>query len=449
MLTFRRLVPALLCAGVLAAQADTITVERVRDTVGWLAADERAGRDTGSPEIVVAGEWIAERFAKAGLVQALEGSWYHEFPMNGWTFDAAAATATLTRRIGDKATEFALAPGKDVRQWTVADADAGDDEACTVALFDDEVLQRLLLAGSARRPIFCEVEETHPFWRLAAGPRQVLGQRRQASRPLFLVRKGVLPAGAASENAQWSATWKTATAAQSPMPQRNVLAVLPGTTKKDEYVVVSAHYDHVGVGREVDGDAIYNGADDDATGTTAVLLLAEALAKAGPQPRSVVFVCFTAEERGLMGSKAFCEQPPFPLAKVVANVNLEMLGRPEPGKEGKAWVTGADLSDFAALAAAAMQKGGVELVEFPMAGRLFAASDNWSFAKAGVVAHSISAGSLHRDYHQPGDEADKLDVAHMTKVIQAMYGFVVDLATREQAPQWNDAGKKRIAPRGR
>lgn len=150
-----------------------------------------------------------------------------------------------------------------------------------------------------------------------------------------------------------------------------------------------------------------------------------------------------------MGSKAFCDTPPFPLAKVVANVNLEMLGRPEPGKEGKAWVTGADLSDFAALAAAAMQKGGVELVEFPMASRLFAASDNWSFAKAGVVAHSISAGSLHRDYHQPGDEVDKLDVAHMTKVIQAMYPFVVDLASREQAPQWNDAGRKRIAPRGR
>jgi hypothetical protein len=449
MLPLRRFVPALLLAGVLAAQADTITEERVRATVGWLAADERNGRDTGSPEIVVAGEWIAERFAKAGLAKVVGDSWYHEFPMGGWQVDGAAATATLVRRIGDKTTEFALQPGVDVRQWTVADTAAGTDEACTVALFDDEVLQRLLQAGSSRRPVFCEVEESHPFWAQAGAPRQVLGQRRQASRPLFLVKKGALPKGAASENAQWSATWTVAPPTAADAPQRNVVAMLPGGAKKDEFVVVSAHYDHVGTGRAVDGDAIYNGADDDATGTTAVLLLAESLAKQGPLPRTVVFVCFTAEERGLLGSKAFCEKPPFELGKVVANVNLEMLGRPEVGKEGKAWVTGADLSDFAAIVGESLRKAGVETIEFPMASRLFAASDNWSFARAGVVAHSISAGSLHRDYHQPDDEADRLDIAHMTKVIVGLREVVVDLASRDAAPQWNDAGKKRIAPRGR
>ena len=444
-----RLVPALLFAGVLAAQSDVITEARVRETVAWLADDARAGRDTGSPEIVVAGEWIADRFAKAGLARAVADSWYHEFPLTGWTLDASRIAVTLVSRDGETAREHVLAPDVDVRQWTVAESVEGADEACTVALLEDPVMQRLLTAGAARRPIFCEIDESHPYWQRARGSHQVLGARRQGSRPLFLVRKGALPEATRTADAQWSATWKVAAPAKAEVPQRNVVAVLPGAARKDEYVVVSAHYDHVGTGRAVDGDAIYNGADDDATGTTAVILLAEALAKAGPLPRSVAFVCFTGEERGLVGSKAFCEQPPFPLAKVVANVNIEMLGRPEAGREGKAWVTGPDLSDFAAMAAAAMGKAGVEIVGFPMAGQLFAASDNWSFAKAGVVAHSISAGSLHPDYHQPSDEVEKLDIGHMTRVIEGLRAFVFDLASREAGPQWNEAGRKRLERRGR
>jgi aminopeptidase YwaD len=158
----------------------------------------------------------------------------------------------------------------------------------------------------------------------------------------------------------------------------------------------------------------------------------------------VLFVCFTGEERGLVGSKAFCEQPPVPLERIAANLNLEMLGRPESGSEGKAWVTGPDLSDFAAIAAAAMKRAGVELIDFKMAGQLFQQSDNWSFAQRGIVAHSVSAGSLHGDYHQPSDHADKLDVAHMTRIVRALRELTVELANREQGPQWSDAGKARL-----
>ncbi|MBL8752999.1 MAG: M28 family peptidase [Planctomycetes bacterium] len=428
------------------AQAPTITEEAVRTTVSWLAADERAGRDTGSPELVATGEWIAERFAKAGLQKVADNSWYHEFPLPGHVLDSKAVKLTLVRQFGDEQKTFDLAADTDVRQWTVAEVLTGEGEACTVAQLEDPVMQRLLFAKSARRPIVCEVPADHPYWLQSKGVRPVLGKAREASRPILLLRQGALPPAPPQDHREvtWTATWSVGAPEKVDVPQRNVMALRPGTTKKDEYVVVSAHYDHVGVGSPVDGDRIYNGADDDATGTTAVILIAEALAKMPPTARSVLFVCFTGEERGLLGSKAFCERPPVPLDKVVANVNLEMLGRPEEGKAGQAWITGHDLSDFAAIAGPALQRRGVELVEFPMAGRLFAASDNWSFVQKGVVAHSISGGSLHKDYHQPGDQVDKLDLPHMTKVIGAVLEFTRELADRDAAPQWNDKGRERL-----
>jgi Zn-dependent M28 family amino/carboxypeptidase len=157
-----------------------------------------------------------------------------------------------------------------------------------------------------------------------------------------------------------------------------------------------------------------------------------------------LFVCFAAEERGLIGSKAFCERPPVPLDSIVANLNIEMIGRPLPGNEQKAWITGDDLSDFAAICGEALGRTGVELIEFPMAGRLFAASDNLSFVQKGIVAHSLSAGSLHEDYHRPSDEVDKLDIAHMAKIIRALLDAVRDLADRDEPPKWNERGEARL-----
>jgi hypothetical protein len=427
-----------------------VTEERVRATVGWLAADERRGRDTGSPELAAAAEWIAERFAAARLQQVREGSWTHEFGLPGVRLDSTGIAVELTRKLGGETQKFVLAPDADVRWWLPGDALAGAQEECTVALADDPVLQRLLMASAARRPILIEVEDTHAYWRAAKGAHPVIARRRQASRPVFLVRKGILPeAPARDREAVWSATWSTPASEVTEVPQHNVVALLPGTVKKDEYVVVSAHYDHVGVGREVDGDGIYNGADDNATGTTAVILLAEAMARLPAPRRSVLFVAFAAEERGLLGSAAFCERPPVPLERIVANLNIEMIGRPEEGRVGKAWITGAEYSDFAAIVGDALAKGGVELVEFGMASRLFSASDNHSFVRKGIVAHSLSAGSLHADYHQPGDEVDKLDIVHMTTIIRAMLHAVRDLADRDEAPRWNERGEEMLKRRRR
>ena len=441
---FRSLACLCLFAAASVAQASTITPDRVRDAVTWLASDERNGRDTGSAELAEAGDWLAERFAQAKLSQVREGSWFHEFSMDGLRIDSDKVALKLSCLIGKEVQEFTLEAGKDVRQWLPSDGLKGE-ETCTVARVTDPALQRLLRARSARRPIIIEVPTDHAFWSKAKGQHSVISSRRRAARPVLLVREGVLPKELSGVVYEWTATWSCAAPEPVRVAQRNVMARLPAdqnSAHKDEYVVVSAHYDHVGVGRARDGDSIYNGADDNATGTTGVLLLAEAMAKMPAPQRNVLFVCFAAEERGLRGSYAFCKKPPVPLEKIIANLNIEMIGRPAEGNVGKAWVTGAGYSDFASICDAGLQKTGGSLVEFRMANQLFQASDNWPFVRKGIVAHSISAGSLHDDYHQPGDEVAKLDIAHMTKIIRGLLDCTLELANREQAPSWNDKGRR-------
>ena len=433
-------------AGSAPTQADRgITEERVREIVAWLAADERGGRNSPSPGLEAAAQWLAARFDAAGLRQVKKGSWFHEYTLPGTAVDSDTIALTLWRKLHDEPKEFALVAGQDVRLWRACDVTSGDKEPTTVAKSTDPVLQQMLNARSGRRPVVIEVATDHPYWTQSAGRRQVLGGRRRSARPVFLVRSGLLPAAAKDgEEAGWAADWSVPAPAAVEVPLKNVVALLPGTQKREEYVVVSAHYDHIGTGNPAAGDAIYNGADDDASGTTAVLAIAEAMSRQPAPQRSILFVCFSAEEKGLRGSRAFLEHPPVPREQIVANVNLEMLGRPEPGKQNQAWVTGSELSDFAAIAAAAMGRAGIEVVDFPMAKQLFAASDNYSFVRHGIVAHSISAGSLHEDYHRPGDEVEKLDISHMTQVIRGLAEFVREVADREAVPQWNEAGRARV-----
>lgn len=459
-----RVLAPLLLLSLAAAQTAVVTEQRVRQTVGWLADDARGGRDTPSAGLEAAADWIAERFAAAKLHQVVEESWFHRYTLPGLALDSDQVEVTLMVRVAaagegadgkppaDAAVreeKVVLRAGEAVRLWRAGEAVLGSDEPCTVADAGDPALERMLMARSARTPTFLLVDDDHPLWHAAAGRHQLLTGRRAAARPIFLVQRKALPTAALAaakdpkKKQQWTATWATPGVEKVELPLRNVVALLPGSDRRDEYVVVSGHYDHVGVGVPVDGDAVRNGADDNATGAAAVILLAEALAQAGtPLRRSVLFVCFSAEEKGLLGSRAFVEAPPVPLASIVANLNLEMLGRPEPGKEGKAWVTGAGYSDFATIVAPAMARAGVGTIEFGMANQLFRASDNLPFAERGIVAHSISAGSLHQDYHQPGDQVEKLDIPHMTKVVLALREAVVDLANRDERPAWNEAGQK-------
>lgn len=128
----------------------------------------------------------------------------------------------------------------------------------------------------------------------------------------------------------------------------NVIGVIPGSDPalRDQVVLVDAHYDHLGVGAPVNGDSIFNGADDDASGTVAVLQIARALLAGPPPKRTVVFSAMTGEEVGLLGTRWYIEHPPFPLSRMVANLEIEMIARPDSlaGGEGKAWLTGYERS---------------------------------------------------------------------------------------------------------
>ncbi len=224
----------------------------------------------------------------------------------------------------------------------------------------------------------------------------------------------------------------------------NVIGVLPGSdpppAARDSAVVVGAHYDHVGIGRPVNGDSIYNGADDDASGVVAVIEIARILAAQRPAPRrTVVFVLFTGEERGGFGSRWYLEHPTVPLERTVAQLQIEMIGRPDSlaGGAGKGWLTGFERSTMGRM----LREAGIPLVPDPRpAQNFFMRSDNIAFALRGIPAHTISSFNLHTDYHRPSDEARFADAAHMAAIIDAS-ARATRLLADGPAPVWEPGGR--------
>jgi Zn-dependent M28 family amino/carboxypeptidase len=219
----------------------------------------------------------------------------------------------------------------------------------------------------------------------------------------------------------------------------NAVAILRGSELPNEIVLLTAHLDHLGVGPAVNGDSIYNGADDDASGTTAVLALAHLLA-AGPRPkRTIIFALFGSEELGGFGNRAFLQHPPVPLTEIVANLEFEMIGRPDPAvPAGTLWFTGFERSNLGAELA----KHGAHLVNDPHpAQHFFTRSDNYALARQGIIAHTVSSFGLHSDYHQPSDEIRTINFAHMTNAIASMVEPIRWLADTNWKPAWNPGGK--------
>jgi Zn-dependent M28 family amino/carboxypeptidase len=225
---------------------------------------------------------------------------------------------------------------------------------------------------------------------------------------------------------------------QDDKTMRNVIGVLRGSdeTLQKQAVLFSAHLDHLGSNPALADDSIFNGADDDASGVTAVVTLADAIGGMKERPkRSVLFMTFWGEESGLLGSKQFVANPSWPLDQIVANVNIEMIGRPEGGARGKIWMTGWQESDLGILMSRSAKAWGIEIFEHPkFSSMLYRASDNWSFVERGVIAHSFSAGSLHPDYHQVDDEWDRLEIPHMTQVIQGLWLGSLPILDGTQTP---------------
>jgi hypothetical protein len=225
----------------------------------------------------------------------------------------------------------------------------------------------------------------------------------------------------------------------------NAIGILRGTSSPNEVILLTAHLDHLGMGiAGSSNDTNYNGADDDASGTTAVLTLARILAT-GPRPkRTILFAVFGSEEIGGFGNHAFLAHPPVPLTSIVANLEFEMIGRPDPAvPPGALWLTGFERSNLGPELA----KHGANLVNDPHAPQhFFQRSDNYALAVQGIVAHTVSSYGLHKDYHQPSDELSTIDFAHMTNAIASMVGPIRWLANSNWKPEWNPGGKPEALP---
>lgn len=235
--------------------------------------------------------------------------------------------------------------------------------------------------------------------------------------------------------------WDSIPAAQR-VTDVNLVGMVPGADPElqNETVIVGAHLDALGIRPAVAGDSIVNGADDDASGVVAVLEAAR-LMLAGPRPkRTVLFIAFTREEYGSpSGSRWYVEHPVRPLAGTVAELQIEMIGRPDSlaGGAGKAWLTGYERSTMGEMLAAA----GLAIVADPRpAQQFFRRSDNYRFALLGIPSHTLSSFGGHADYHQPGDEASKIDLDHMQTVVTSVAKAVRILADGPR-PEWKPGGR--------
>jgi Zn-dependent M28 family amino/carboxypeptidase len=233
--------------------------------------------------------------------------------------------------------------------------------------------------------------------------------------------------------------------ADVPRTMHNVAGLLRGSDPKlrDTYIIVSAHYDHLAPATS-GSDRIFNGANDDASGTASVIELARALASMKPHPkRSILFITFFGEERGLLGSRYYGAHPLVPPASTIAQINLEQLGRSD-GTDGShvnvANFTGFDFSDIPALFVDAAKPTGVAILKDTSASdQYFSRSDNQALADLGIPAHTLSVLYDFADYHKVGDEWNKLDYPNMAKVDQTVALGVLKLASDPTAPKWNEA----------
>ena len=232
--------------------------------------------------------------------------------------------------------------------------------------------------------------------------------------------------------------------------EANVVGIIPGADPEvaDEVVVIGAHYDHVGIGEPVDGlsegtDSIYNGADDDGSGTVAILEIARELVRGAPPRRTVVVLLSTGEESGLLGTRWYIENPVRPIDRTVANLQIEMIGRPDPeaGGFGRGWLTGYERTTMGAQLAEA----GSPIVPDPRPDmQFFFRSDNIAFARIGIPAHTLSSYNMHADYHQPSDEVDKIDFEHMAALVEAAVAAVRFLADGP-TPAWAEGGMEGLS----
>lgn len=267
------------------------------------------------------------------------------------------------------------------------------------------------------------------------------GKQKMRARPDQLAALGI--------NIEQKAESTTGNSEKQVVKLRNVIGLLRGVDPalRDSYVIVSAHYDHIGARPMGEGDRINNGANDDGSGTVSVIELASALASLKQRPkRSLVFIAWFGEEKGLQGSRYYSRHPIFPLEKTVAMVNLEHLGRTDDSEGQKldsATLTGFDYTDLGPIFKAAGEKTGVNVYKHEKnSDAFFGRSDNQALADQGVPAHTLCVAFIFPDYHNVGDHWEKIDYVNLAKVNRMIALALLTIANNAEAPKWNEANPK-------
>ena len=226
---------------------------------------------------------------------------------------------------------------------------------------------------------------------------------------------------------------------------RNVIGILRGSDRvlRDECVMLSAHYDHLGRKGTGPGDRIYNGANDNGSGTVTVMEIADALSKLDPHPRrSILFIAFAAEEEGLLGSRYYARHPAWPLSRTIADLNLEQLGRTDASdgeQKRKATLTGFGFSTISNTLRKAGEETGIRVYDSePSSTRFFVSSDNLALAEVGVPANTVAVAYMFPDYHKVGDEWRKIDYGNLAHVDRMLALAVVMLADDPRTPHWTN-----------
>ncbi len=471
------------------AALDSISPESLRKHLEYIASDELGGRDTPSPGLDLAADYIATQFRAAGLEPVGDDGyfqtarWQTRMPKkDSFVLSISSSQGGISLSLDQISTTPGKAidladvglikidfdetemPGKDVMAGKVVLTEIPDfrqaDRGRRREMFSAErrfmnrmtelevaavlTVDRNSPQGSGfGRPTLIDPENAGPSRRGPQSnvPRVTIHEKNVVALYDEAVA-GVLDA---------TVTLRIGAPEEQPVALRNVIGLLRGSDPKlrDTYVLVTAHYDHIGTraGMPEGEDNIFNGANDDGSGTVSVIELAGALTKLKPRPRrSILFMCVFGEERGLLGSRYYGRNPIFPIEATVADINLEQIGRTD-STEGpqvlNASMTGFDFSEVGEIFARAGQLTGIEVYKHETnSDSYFGRSDNQALADQGVPAHTICVAFNYEDYHGAGDHADKIDYENMAAVNRMIATGILMIADNDHEPRWYEWNPK-------
>lgn len=403
------------------AQPSGISLEQVTKDVTYLASDDLKGRGNYSNEISDAANYIAKRFKENGLIGSNDIAKQSFFQTYTVSKNSPKKLTLLLNGQPISYENLAIASTDNNVSWQVSnirknskvnlhDINQSDDVQATLSKINKQGGDHIVLVNLAHEKIFRRYQ--HYFQQGITRLYQNENNTIQGGTIVIVLTDTAIKE---IENIRVSAVNTISTSELT-----NVIALLPGKTKPNEIVLYSAHYDHLGM-KNTEGDSIFNGADDDASGTAAIINIAGYYAKQGNNDRTLMFAAFSAEEIGGFGSQYFSKQ--VDPKTIIAMINIEMIGKPSKFGVGELWMTGMKHSSLGEQLNLALAKQDKKIHQDPYPEQgLFYRSDNATLAKLGVPAHSFSSTQLDKDqhYHQVSDDISSLNLSFLHKVIETL-----------------------------